>query len=564
MNNTEAKQKSTFRPRRPHKKSRNGCLRCKKEKRKCDELQPRCSRCEKRNVTCVKPEGKEKHVKECEKRYATLSHLIQQCNNNNNNNSSSSHDDIDTQSEPRKDLLLLDPVESELFNHYLEHTARSVAADSADLYALTTGIKRLVSDSKIIMHSVLALAAIHKCSTMLSDPVQKQLAASGRGRRDKHAGVTHLLHAAEQYHRQVLHQARGDVKHMRRYDHVMVNAALMVLYSCANHSVRISLMTETAGGADDACSMPGSFRPGDLQWMSMIRAIQSAYSGLSNSRAACLDENNFHSPSDEQPYYCMDMPRSLFDELDLCGVSGPIMRTRRLFLPIVAATWNGALDRLDAAVERSRISELRETASVSEYQMCTSAMRLLRDIFLEVFTAKPSSQASSPDSSSSEGASSSSEGPSKADEIAKLEPWLRDYLARVTSKAPRQPLRRAIMAFVHRLPSGYTELVQNAIDVTSRSPDGQDDATDDDQCSIERLSLQRLAVDIFAHWLVLVMLLDGIWWIGEIGTWELKQAISAMAILNRLDGSQYLCGWWPSSMYNTKLEIDQHEVRDLD
>jgi hypothetical protein len=440
----------------------------------------------------------------------------------------------------------LDPAESELFSHYLEHTARSVAADSADLYALGTEIRRLVSESRIIMHSVLALAAIHKCSTIIQDPNHRQ---------NNYTSVTHLLHTAEQYHREVLQQAQSDVEHMRRYDHVMLNAALMVLYSCASHSVQISLM---GGGAGNAY-MPGSFRPGDLQWFSMIRAIQSAYSGLANTKPESLDGDDLKNPHQEQ-IYSVDMPRSPLNEIDLSGATGPTMRTRRLFLPIVAATWNGALDRLDATAERIQTSELPGAKEVVEYQMCTQALRLLRSIFMEVFTARTFSQASSPNSDGTPGPAKHS----KVDEIAKLEPWLRDYLARITSKAPHLPLRRTIMAFVHRLPNGYTELVQNAIDVTSQNHDVDDGVKNSLLCSIEKLSLQRLAVDIFAHWLVLVMLLDGIWWIGDIGTWELEQAISAMSLLNRLDRSPYLCGWWPSSMYITKLEIDQHEIRDLD
>ncbi|CZR53639.1 related to regulatory protein involved in control of sterol uptake [Phialocephala subalpina] len=44
-----------FITKRPHKKSRGGCHTCKTKKVKCDELQPKCGFCHKRNLTCVYP-----------------------------------------------------------------------------------------------------------------------------------------------------------------------------------------------------------------------------------------------------------------------------------------------------------------------------------------------------------------------------------------------------------------------------------------------------------------------------------------------------------------------------
>ncbi|VUC35332.1 unnamed protein product [Clonostachys rosea] len=39
-------------PRRPHSKSRYGCLQCRKRRVKCDEAKPLCTRCSKRRETC--------------------------------------------------------------------------------------------------------------------------------------------------------------------------------------------------------------------------------------------------------------------------------------------------------------------------------------------------------------------------------------------------------------------------------------------------------------------------------------------------------------------------------
>ncbi|KAJ5175443.1 uncharacterized protein N7482_001320 [Penicillium canariense] len=46
------KQLSGFHSRRAHRKSRAGCLTCKKRRVKCDESKPDCSRCQKRGLDC--------------------------------------------------------------------------------------------------------------------------------------------------------------------------------------------------------------------------------------------------------------------------------------------------------------------------------------------------------------------------------------------------------------------------------------------------------------------------------------------------------------------------------
>ena len=73
----------------------------------------------------------------------------------------------------------------------------------------------------------------------------------------------------------------------------------------------------------------------------------------------------------------------------------------------------------------------------------------------------------------------------------------------------------------------------------------------------------QLAVDIFAHWLVLVMLLDKVWWIGGIGAWELGQIIPfrkntrwCMSLWKTDDD------WWPESMFEISRQFNKHRAKD--
>lgn len=70
----------------------------------------------------------------------------------------------------------------------------------------------------------------------------------------------------------------------------------------------------------------------------------------------------------------------------------------------------------------------------------------------------------------------------------------------------------------------------------------------------------RCAMDIFAHWLVLMCLLDGVWWIGGIGMWELGRVVSYMKGLCGGEDGQIAEAWWPASMYAIRTELTKQRV----
>ena len=71
----------------------------------------------------------------------------------------------------------------------------------------------------------------------------------------------------------------------------------------------------------------------------------------------------------------------------------------------------------------------------------------------------------------------------------------------------------------------------------------------------------QLALEIFAHWLVLVILLDNVWWIGGIGAWELGRLVMV-----RKDMRWGACmwnqdeDWWPESMFEVSRQFDKHRT----
>jgi len=77
------------------------------------------------------------------------------------------------------------------------------------------------------------------------------------------------------------------------------------------------------------------------------------------------------------------------------------------------------------------------------------------------------------------------------------------------------------------------------------------DISDDD--SLLSCPKNQLALEIFAHWLVLVMLLDGVWWVGNTGDWELRRIISSMRHKRWIVGAHE--SWWPETMFNIEQDL---------
>ncbi|KAB8275855.1 Alpha/Beta hydrolase protein [Aspergillus minisclerotigenes] len=143
----------------------------------------------------------------------------------------------------------------------------------------------------------------------------------------------------------------------------------------------------------------------------------------------------------------------------------------------------------------------------------------------------------------------------------RVSPWVASYMISVTSMESPRVLRRIIMSFLNKAPAEYLSLVRSVLDSADVEA-GVENGLTQDSPGAEAPSLNAthlLAMDIFAHWLVLVMLLDGVWWIGDIGQWELSQVLSLMKTQNVLGWSvDTRETWWPESMYLVKRELNSN------
>ncbi|PWY95918.1 hypothetical protein BO94DRAFT_571423 [Aspergillus sclerotioniger CBS 115572] len=534
---------SGYRLRKKHEKSRNGCLGCKQQRKKCDELRPSCSRCTRRLYTCRYPQRPSTSESETDYPRIEVSESELPSTHSNDRLSDPIPRSRTNTEKDRSDSNALSPsplnaTELSLLSHYLTHTSQTIPFDPLDLHALAVGVPNLAFQCKAVMSSLLSLAAACKCHDIAHEQNQKPLDTQ------KITEIQELLALAERHHRASLHHIQATMQSSESYDNVLANAALMVLYASASHSIRVHL---AAMAKQYGQQLPIELLPQHSQWISFTRAAHTASTAVLNDIVAGAISAGINT----QPEFPATMP-SISGNGILSPEDGPSAKTKRLFLPLVASTYDRALGSLRRRAERTADLLLRHSSA-----SCSSTDRrrihasletisVLENCTCAALSARGSREGKAPWVSQCTSILGSS---------AAVSPWVAQYMISVTSMESPQILRRIIMSFLNQAPTEFLELVQSVLD--SPATDTRVEKVRARNSSALSLSpIHVLVMDIFAHWLVLVMLLDGVWWIRNIGQWELSQVILLMKTHNVLGQLTDIGGmWWPESMYLAKRQL---------
>ncbi|KAK7419605.1 hypothetical protein QQX98_003196 [Neonectria punicea] len=438
---------------------------------------------------------------------------------------------------------MLNAIDLSLLSHYITHTSRDTASDKDDLYALEVGIPNLAFNNKPLMASLLALAAVSKCS---------HIATHSSAPLESLDEICELLVLADQHHRVSLQQIQAAIPTTDRCEYVLLNAIFMAIYGSARHGVRIRLAKiATLRGKQ----LPIELLPTGSQWISLIRAAHAAHMGLRHNPNHTLNTRETNFPA-SKTNDALQLETSAPSGNDVrSGEDGLPEGTGRLLFPIVAATCFPALEKLHAKAQAMMVNisspaipedspDWQQPVSYnSELQACFAAHEILHHVFATVFSKKelvpecPQAAAL--------GLKFPSRGP-----LSQIPPWLATYLGRITSGATSSPIRRTIMGFLNRVPPGFMDLVQselNKMPVECAYANLVPWEITDSESFPPSTTLQ-LAMDIFTHWLVLVMVMDDVWWVGGMGEWELGRAVTFMQTQGWIDFSATGDTWWPESM----------------
>ncbi|OOQ83462.1 C6 transcription factor [Penicillium brasilianum] len=447
----------------------------------------------------------------------------------------------DGQSSVSRSSGFLDARDLDLLSHYLTHTSKTIPFDALDLYALSIGIPNLAFKNEPVMSSLIALAAACKSHDIVN---RSKVHLDNQTLLE----VQELLELAERHHRASLQHIQATVSDSNWYDEVLANAALMVLYASASHSIRVYL---AATAKQKGQRLPAELLPQHSQWISFTRAAHTASTAILKNvfnASNGTQDDGIETASSIQDFPHIDLSSTNV----LLPQNGPSEETERLFLPLVVSTYNRAFGRLSEradsiAAHVGRIASFN--SDLRDLDVCLNTLPILRKCASAALSRKEKYE--SPKDVEHE--------IPPIDGSSQVSPWVAKYMISVTSmKAPRA-LRRTVMSFLNKAPSEYLNIIQSVLDlpITEASTTENGIVRDSPKIEIPPLdATQLLAMDIFAHWLVLVMLLDGVWWIGGIGQWELGQVVSLMKtqeFFHQVRDDKET--WWPQSMYMVKLEL---------
>jgi hypothetical protein len=417
--------------------------------------------------------------------------------------------------------------DADLYHHYLQHTSRSLTYCQRDQGALQIGMPTLALQSKTVFHSLLALSAACICCDMISrEPAPDPGAVS----QILATGYRHYTLANERMIE--LMSGEGELKP----EPLLASTILLVPFASASQQINHWLSSRS--GPQEHHKLLSSTPRDVIVIMRGVRSMLQAmeYEGMSRN-----------TQTTQVADFATESASWLLDS----GISPPILppsQTHVMF-PILAATSKAALSKLQerlalASYDRPSSEQVFSGDSISA---CWAAFEILSSIATSTFHPPKESESASP--------SNTVEIPFEAGEVPppQVAPWLRDYASRPAIPLPGEPLTRSFLTFLVQAPQAYLDLVLPLLDQRLESP-----ISDGNQ--VELTKEQALALDIYAHWSVLMFLAeDESWWIGKLPT------VTLTGMLNRY-GDDFVARlwpeyglekaqWWPASMLNILQEV---------
>ncbi|KAF9695356.1 hypothetical protein EKO04_006459 [Ascochyta lentis] len=142
--------------RKPHKKSRNGCLPCKARHVKCDEQQPNCANCVKQGTPCEyrPPKSREGST-------GSPLPVVSAYTPSSTEGGVFEPAARDIPVTPIHDPLALNILQMRLLHHYTTVTAQSLGADPDAHAVYATVVPQTAFEYPFLLHIILALSALH-------------------------------------------------------------------------------------------------------------------------------------------------------------------------------------------------------------------------------------------------------------------------------------------------------------------------------------------------------------------------------------------------------------------
>jgi hypothetical protein len=421
---------------------------------------------------------------------------------------------------------------ADLYHHYLQHTSRTLTHCQRDQGALQVGMPTLALQSKTVFHSLLALSATCLCCDMISkessrDPtvISQILTTAYRHYNLASARMRELMSRTDTLKPEVL----------------LASNILLVPFASGIQQVIhwISTRCETKVSPKLLCTTPRDVTVIMRGARTMVQEL--VCDGVSPS-VETPQEVDFATDSSPWSQEHHTSPPAL-----------PPSRTHVMY-PILAATSQRAFSKLQ---ERLAFASLcRSSTSCGgpghkkfaddDLSACFAAFEVLSHIGTSAFFSSKVSKSTPSNNTNIKSLKT------KEISLPQVTPWLCSYIRRSAMTEPTGPLTRLFLSFLVQTPQAYLDLVLPLLDQRLENPI--------EDISMELTVEQALALDIYAHWSVLMFLIeDESWWIGNL------PVVTLNGMLNRY-GYDFVASlwpdyghkreqWWPGSMLTILQEV---------
>ncbi|KAM5473501.1 hypothetical protein MauCBS54593_002297 [Microsporum audouinii] len=244
---------------------------------------------------------------------------------------------------------------------------------------------------------------------------------------------------------------------------------------------------------------------------------------------------------------------SIFLDSNTCSATQTISRSH-VMVPILEATGKEAFSKLQKRLDSTFIHNGGDGNEL--LSACSAAFNILKDIRNNAFSSISLSQPS-PSSSSSPDDLASDDFEPQAMSLPQVASWLRSFACRSVIPQPTEPLTRYFLTFLVQAPQAYLDLVLPLLDQRLESPATAGPGGISTELTME----QALALDIYAHWSVLMFLVEEeSWWIGNLPFVTLSGMVNRYgnSFVTRLWPEEGRWQWWPGGMLNILREIKQY------
>lgn len=413
-------------------------------------------------------------------------------------------------------VVEMDLSESGLYQHFLDHTAKAAFRSDSDNTALGTGMAALAIHNDAVRHSILAVSE----SCMCCDRIREGTTDSRNIRQALSIGLQRHTLALEGMQVMVAHPNAINMEPM------LANAALLIPFAFA--FLHISQWLAKHDPEERSKMQRTSTSPREA--MTLLRGLRSTQIALHKTKS----EMSYYTSPGQSPQSIGTPPAFVFPFL-------PQWHEHPL-LPVLSRTSEHAFSELGKRVSNASVLDMDDDTSMTACQVAFDQLKAKqKEIFLF------------PDQMDLSAATeyATDYHPEPESLLAQIPDWLRAYTSRVATRKTSEPLVRLLFGFFFRAPQDFLNVLWPLLE------DEEDEIMSHADLSISLSSSQILALDIYAHWLVLLLLGEGeSWWLGNFPTLALRRLVERYGTdLEAAAQSKQGHQWWPASMLGVATQL---------